>query len=47
MSHADHALQASSHTHRIICAAEVHAAAVWIVGSVVWLAFFGPKMLRS
>jgi hypothetical protein len=23
------------------------AAAVWIVGSVVWLAFFGPKMLRS
>lgn len=23
------------------------AAAVWIVGSAVWLAFFGPKMLRS
>jgi len=23
------------------------AAAVWIVGSAVWLAFFGPKMLRA
>ncbi|HVA77359.1 MAG TPA: NnrS family protein [Candidatus Binataceae bacterium] len=23
------------------------AAAVWIVGTAVWLAFFGPKMLRS
>ena len=23
------------------------AAAVWIVGSAVWLAFFGPKLLRS
>jgi hypothetical protein len=22
------------------------AAAAWIVGSAVWLAFFGPKMLR-
>ena len=23
------------------------AAAVWIAGSAVWLAFFGPKLLRS
>jgi NnrS protein len=23
------------------------ASAVWIMGSAVWLAFFGPKMLRS
>jgi hypothetical protein len=23
------------------------AAGVWIAGSAVWLAFFGPKMLRS
>jgi len=23
------------------------AAAIWILGSVVWLAFFGPKLLRS